>query len=114
MNWSRWPGKEDGAPDPNPDSHSAQDQEGNENGWEEEEGEQEGELVLEEVTGEGWNAGGSSWAETAHLWGNGVVDGGRNPANEDALSAWGDSSEKYKPPHIKALEEKAQMQAIGW
>ena len=60
----------------------------------------------------GWTAGGSNWAESAQQWGNGVVEG--NSLNEEALAAWGERGDKYKPPHVKALEEKAQMQAIGW
>jgi hypothetical protein len=113
LNWRKWPGKEDGAPDPNPDSQSTQDQAEDAESWEEREGEPGEELVLEEVTAEGWTAGGSSWTETTQLWGNGAVDEIQNPANEKALSAWGES-EKNKPQHIKALEEKANMQAIGW
>lgn len=60
----------------------------------------------------GWTAGGSNWAESAQQWGNGVVEW--NSPNEEVLSAWGESGEKFKPPHVKALEEKAQMQAIRW
>jgi len=111
--------KDDGAPNPNPESESQ-----DENKYELAGEGEEGELVLEEVkedfsTGErapaavtGWAAGGSNWAESARQWGNGVIEG--NSPNEEALSAWGESGEKYKPPHVKALEEKAQMQAIGW
>jgi len=30
-------------------------------------------------------------------------------------SEWAESSpEKYKPPHIKALEEKARLESAGW
>lgn len=45
-------------------------------------------------------------------WGNGTPD----LMDQDAAeSAWGDhSSEKYKPPHVKALEEKERMKAAGW
>jgi hypothetical protein len=130
IEWSRWPGKDDGGPnpnlDPNPESES-QDENRYElagEGEKEQEGEGQGELVLEEVkedfsTGErapaavtGWTAGGSNWEESSQQWGNGVVEG--TSPNEEALSAWGESGEKYKPPHVKALEEKAQMQAIGW
>ncbi|KUJ14222.1 uncharacterized protein LY89DRAFT_686732 [Mollisia scopiformis] len=31
-----------------------------------------------------------------------------------SLSGWGADSDKYKPPHIKALEEKALVEAVGW
>ena len=34
---------------------------------------------------------------------------------EPSVSAWGESpTDKYKPPHIKALEEKAKIEEIGW
>jgi hypothetical protein len=106
-------------PNPNPDPETESQ---NENSEGKGEGEGEGELVLEEVkedfsTGEvtGWTAGGSNWAESAQQWGNSVVEGNGNSPNEEALGAWGESSgEKDKPPHVKALEEKAQMQAVGW
>jgi hypothetical protein len=122
IEWSRWPRKDNGAPNPNPNPESESQDENRYELAGEEEG--KGKLVLEEVkedfsTGErapaavtGWTAGGSNWAESAQQWGNGVVEG--NSLNEEALSAWGESGEKSKPPHVKALEEKAQMQAIGW
>jgi hypothetical protein len=122
IEWSRWPRKAGGAPNPNLDPESESQDENSEG-----KGEGEGELVLEEVkekedfsTGEsapvtGWTVGGSNWAESAQQWGNGVVDVEGNSPNKEALSAWGESSgEKDKPPHVKALEEKAQMQAVGW
>jgi len=31
---------------------------------------------------------------------------------QEVVDAWGDN--KYKPPHIKALEDKARQQAVGW
>jgi hypothetical protein len=55
----------------------------------------QGELVLEEVTESGVNAWGEPSGEAT--WGE---------------STWGE--DKYKPPHIKALEEKASAQAVGW
>jgi len=57
-------------------------------GWGEEEsdrGGEKGELVLEEVKG----------------WGD--------------VNGWGEEREdKYKPPHIKALEEQANSDVSGW
>lgn len=45
-------------------------------------------------------------------WGDGTPD---LMDQEAAESAWGDnSSEKYKPPHVKALEEKERMKSEGW
>jgi hypothetical protein len=48
-------------------------------------------------------------------------NGGRDEANADLInregleSEWAESSpEKYKPPHIKALEEKARLESAGW
>jgi hypothetical protein len=121
IDWARWPGKEDGEPNRNPNPDLESEDSGGK-------GEGEGEFILEEVkekedfnTGEtavtGWTAGGSNWVESAQQWGSGVVDmeGNSHSPNEEALNAWGErSGEKDKPPHVKALEEKAQMQAVGW
>jgi hypothetical protein len=51
-------------------------------------------------------------AMTNDGWGTGTTD---LMDQEAAESAWGDcSSEKYKPPHVKALEEKERMKAEAW
>ena len=56
------------------------------NEWGEKEGDgEEGELVLEEV----------------QEWGD--------------VNGWGEeTSDKYKPPHIKAFEEQAKTEVSGW
>jgi len=63
-------------------------------------GEGVGELILEEVTDEndGWRNGGVADS----VWGG------------SQMSGWDSPSDKYKPPHIKALEEKALIEAVGW
>ena len=67
------------------------------------------ELVLEEVNG----------SDTVSIAGWGVIgDGGaggwgRDTPAPDAASAWG-GDDRYKPPHVKALEEKARVEAVGW
>ncbi len=35
-------------------------------------------------------------------------------APEDATSPWGAPGDRYKPPHVKAMEEKARIEALGW
>lgn len=84
-------------------------------GWGEveDDGEREnsGELVLEEVSAE----------DSMSIAGWGVIgDGGaggwgRDTPVQDSASAsgWG-PDDRYKPPHIKALEEKAMIEAVGW
>jgi hypothetical protein len=69
-------------------------------------GEEDGDLVLEEVQSPGWVAspGWSSGNGKANGWGE----------SSGSAEGWGSSDDKYKPPHIKALEEKAQTQAAGW
>ena len=77
------------------------------NGWGE--GGSGGEIVLEEVSAE----------ETMSIAGWGVIgDGGaggwgRDTPVQDGASGWGGEDEKYKPPHVKALE-KARVEAVGW
>jgi hypothetical protein len=45
-------------------------------------------------------------------WGEGTTD---LLDQESVESEWLESpSEKYKPPHIKALEEKARLESAGW
>ena len=92
----------------------AVDGEGAVDGWgkaEGDEGDNFGELVLEEVNAE----------DSMSIAGWGVIgDGGaggwgRDTPVPDVASAWGGGSDdKYKPPHIKALEEKARIEAVGW
>jgi hypothetical protein len=104
INWSRWaPREKSGENSGDGENGNGSEGTGNENwdsnGWGEETGAEEGELVLEEVQGsDSWGVGGSAG------WGN-----------ASSTVGWGESSEdKYKPPHIKALEQKAQIEAIGW
>jgi len=72
-----------------------------ENGKREREREREGEVVLVDVKDEpnnGLGEGITDWID-----------------QEDVESEWVESpSERYKPPHIKALEEKAKLQSAGW
>jgi len=108
INWSRWGNeKKDGE---NGDENETEEN-GNGSGgsysWGDETSfAEEGELVLEEVQGnDSWGTEGDS---VSAGWGNGW-------GNAEHSGGWGESSgEKYKPPHIKALEEKAQIEAIGW
>jgi len=69
-------------------------------------GEEDGELVLEEVQSPGWGTspGWSSGNANANGWGE----------SSGSAEGWESSGDKYKPPHIKALEEKAQTQTAGW
>jgi hypothetical protein len=105
INWSRW-----GPSEKNGETEKGSEENENGNGgtysWgEETAGEEEGELVLEEVQGsDSWGTGNGS-AGWGNGWGNVESSGG----------GWGESSDdKYKAPHIRALEEKAQIEAIGW
>ena len=65
-----------------------------------------GNLVLEEVN-----------ADTVARWGvigdGGAGGWGRDTPIEVSSSGWG-QEDRYKPPHIKALEEKAMIEAVGW
>ena len=71
-------------------------------------GEEDGELVLQEVQSPGWG--------TSAGWSSGNANANANGWGETSGSAggWGTSEDKYKPPHIKALEVKAQTQTAGW
>jgi hypothetical protein len=63
-----------------------------------EERQTDGDLVLEEVEQE-------------------EVDGWGQTTNTASDSAWGGNvwgDDKYKPPHIKALEDKVAQEAAGW
>jgi hypothetical protein len=96
-----WKRKEDG--------DETVDGEGTVGGWGEGEVENGDELVLEEVNGD----------DSVSIAGWGVIgDGGaggwgRDTPVPDGTSGWG-GDDKYKPPHIKALEEKAKVEAVGW
>jgi len=63
-------------------------------------GEGMGEFVLEEATVGSDGLGNASMAES--VWGGSQMTG------------WESPSDKYKPPHIKALEEKALIETVGW
>jgi hypothetical protein len=65
---------------------------------ESEERQTDGDLVLEEVEQD--EMGG--WGQTANS----------SSASVSSGNVWGD--DKYKPPHIKALEEKVAQEAAGW
>lgn len=91
-----WKRKEDG-----------DETEGTVAGWGEE-GEDRGEMVLEEVTGD----------DNISIAGWGVIgDGGAGGWGRDTPvqeTVWGGADDRYKPPHVKILEEKARVEAVGW
>jgi hypothetical protein len=81
----------------------------------------EDESVLAEVMG-GVNGkrgeGSADWINREVMGG---MNGRRGEGSADLIdreaveSEWVESStEKYKPPHIKSLEEKARMESAGW
>ena len=70
-------------------------------------GAEDGQLVLEEVQNDSWGTGNGS---ASAGWGNANGWGDSSGSAE----GWGSTDDKYKPPHIKALEEKAQTQAAAW
>ena len=85
--------------------------EGTVDGWgEEKENDDSGEMVLEEVNAED--------SVTVAGWGvigdGGAGGWGRDTPVQDAASGWGGQEDRYKPPHIKALEQKAMIEAVGW
>lgn len=70
----------------------------------------DGELVLQEVNAED-SMSNAGWG----VIGDGGTGGwGRDTPVLDMDSAWGGADSRYKPAHIKALEEKARMEAVGW
>ena len=71
--------------------------------------EEDGELVLEEVQNDSWGNGNGS---ASVGWGN--ANGWGESSGNASGEGWGSSDDKNKPPRIKALEEKAQIQAAGW
>jgi hypothetical protein len=66
------------------------------------------ELVLERVQNDSWDNGNGS---ASVGWGN--ANGRGESSGSASGEGCGSSDDKYKPPHIKALEEKAQIQAAG-
>ena len=77
-------------------------------GTEETGGEDSEELVLQEVHAED-SMNMANWG----VIGDGGVGGwGRDTPVQDAVSGWG-QDDRYKPPHVKALEEKAMIEAVG-
>jgi len=137
ISWDRW-GKKDSDAENGDDNGTGNGEGEVEWGMEYEgsgeEGAEDGELVLEEVKrDEGWGrptvengnakSGAEAWGTPSAVgaadWGTGPRVGWDNVANGGWESinttGWGESpDQKYKPPHIKALEEKAQIEAVGW
>ena len=113
-NWSRWDAS--GRPNLDDGSSVAGGGDGYGSRWVTSELREEGGLVLqvveEEVSGSGgWGAAGE---QPAACGPGGIMDGPWK-LTENAASTWGEAAvDKYKPPHIKALEEQAQMAAVGW
>jgi hypothetical protein len=107
INWSRWGNdKKDGEKEDGDETQGNGNGSGGSYGWGDETADEDGELVLQEVQGnDSWGTGDSS---ASVGWGSGWGNG------ESTVSAGWGSDDKYKPPHIKALEEKAQIEAIGW
>jgi len=82
---------------------------------------------LHEYTGAGvaekpWKSVPKQWAMQSWVKNAGSVVGSGDGEGEVVLeegSAWGESTtagddNKYKPPHIKAKEEQARIEAPGW
>jgi hypothetical protein len=83
---------------------------------------------LHEFTSAGVATRPIQWKKPWTRWGteseNGKEEGGEEEGEsserawgktDESVSAWGESStDKYKPPHIKALEEKAKIEEMGW
>ncbi|KAK0111562.1 hypothetical protein ONS95_001913 [Cadophora gregata] len=104
-NWSRW-GKSEATDE---FGRSATWRRDNEQKAEDEE---EGELVLETV-----DDGGDWKEEDENGWGESAQPPGSTTGswNQDHLNnGWGDPADKYKPPHVKALEEKSLKEQVGW
>jgi hypothetical protein len=78
----------------------SQDDVGEESVWGDETegagGEGQGEMVLEEASDDRW--GNSEW----------------NGAGESVNDAWGVAEDKYRAPHVRALEQRAAMAINGW
>ncbi|KAH9209513.1 hypothetical protein DL95DRAFT_344275 [Leptodontidium sp. 2 PMI_412] len=73
--------------------------------------EEDGELVLETVDD------GADWKEDDEVgWGESAQpQGSSTPWDQDHLNnGWGEPADKYKPPHVKALEEKSLKEQVGW
>ncbi|KAH7386388.1 hypothetical protein BKA64DRAFT_645949 [Cadophora sp. MPI-SDFR-AT-0126] len=108
-NWSRW-GKSEATDE---FGRSATWRKENEQRSEERaEEEEEDELVLETVDD------GTDWKEEDEVgWGESAQPQGSTTDNwnQDHLNnGWSDPADKYKPPHVKALEEKSLREQVGW
>jgi hypothetical protein len=67
-------------------------------------------MVLEEVNAEE-NISIPEWG----VIGDGGAGGwGRDTPVQNGASGWIGEDDKYKPPHVKALEEKSTVEAVGW
>jgi hypothetical protein len=93
--WKKeWRNLQDGGGDEEEEGEEDEEGEGDGQG----DGDGEGELVLEEV-------------------GQAELDGWGQPINQATDSSWGGNTlgeEKYRPPHIKAMEQQASHGAISW
>ncbi|KAG4441498.1 hypothetical protein IFR05_003025 [Cadophora sp. M221] len=73
--------------------------------------EEDGELVLETVDDV------TDWKEDDEVgWGESAQPQGSSTTwDQDHLNnGWGDPADRYKPPHVKALEEKSLKEQVGW
>jgi hypothetical protein len=78
----------------------------------------EGDFVIQEVKNPddpvtSWGAADDSWEVTssaAGAWGQTLP---KDVPNSASASAWGDV-DASKPAHVRALEEKARIESIGW
>jgi hypothetical protein len=62
-----------------------------------------------EIGSEGEGSGGG------HAWTiNGDTEMNAGDEGSASHSGWGEESNVYRPPHIKALEDKALAEAVGW
>ncbi|KAH7317789.1 hypothetical protein BKA65DRAFT_515191 [Rhexocercosporidium sp. MPI-PUGE-AT-0058] len=99
-NWSRW-GKSD-----------ATDEFGKSWRGEKVDEEEDEELVLETVDD------GTDWKEEVDEvgWGESAQPQGASTTwdQEHLNNGWGDPADRYKPPHIKVLEEKSLKEQVGW
>jgi hypothetical protein len=124
IDWTRWrKGKGEGETENGDMNETNEEEEGNgwgnptessgvSGGWGEyTPGEEDSELVLQEVQNDSW---GTASGNASAGWGNANANAWGESSGSVSGGGWGSSDDKYKPPHIKALEEKAQIATAGW